>query len=198
MADELPIIIKQRFAAGAQPASEQEAQELAEFYFHLGSLKRSQAQVTLREIITIFTRARLFQCSIMHAAQSLLGPRVQHEQPELATAILAAMRQVHGWEQAVWPNPDAACIEQVPRGVRVSNSQVEYVLQGAQLDNSPLWRSKADAAQPLLPTLRSTLVSLALASAAGEPALLVGPSSCKNLATRVWSDVTGGLFKLAH
>jgi hypothetical protein len=198
--------VKERFAADQTPITPQEARQLASLYASLkqpdttsSSSLDPDLRLTMREIIKIVRRSRAFSCTLLDATLSLLATRAQPGSTA-AQHLLAAVQGVRGWGKARWPAAGSATVTQEAGGVRVSDGLVQGLLPGAQLSRSPLWRDQLDPAHPYIPTtFLSAFVSLSLAAAAGEPVLLVGPTSCKTLAAQAWADVMGspeGLWTL--
>lgn len=181
----MAVIIRERFRAQGMGGNvtAQGAAQLAALHQAL------PGQVTMREVIKVVRRCAAFKCSLLDGALSLLAVKAP---PGSAAAsnILAALRSVPGWGQAQWPQPSSISVQQLPKqaGVRFALGAVSVSVPGACLANSRLW-SRLPSSPPH--NLVCALVHVALAVAAREPVLLVGPSGCKTLAVALYLQIVG-------
>jgi hypothetical protein len=112
-------------------------------------------------------------------------------QPGREQELVAVLQSVEGWSGVRLPAADDYEVKTVPGGVRFAMGPMEVLVPGADLSRVSASAGAAVGSAGMPPSMRRTLVHLALAFAAGEPVLLVGPTCHKSAAVRAWCEMTG-------
>jgi hypothetical protein len=164
---------------------------LAQLYAALVTPAGSQltgCRLTLREVMKIRRRQKVLGLPLPIAAMSLLGPRVQHSE-DVAAQLMDIFKSLGGeFAELDMPRPEQYMVKQQPAAVRFQAGPKCWLdVQGASLRSV----DGAASSDQMPAMLRMGLVQLAFAAAAGEPVMLVGPTSCKSKLVATWAAITG-------
>ena len=164
------------------------ASQLAELYL---KLKPLPCAITLREIIKIVRRHELFRrngtaASWWDVTLSFLMARMDGAPPATREKVVSTIKLIEGWVNVESPFNWEVSIAHSDKGVRFREGPLSLVIPDARLSDCAVWSSE----RPPPKRLQRKLVQLVFALAAGEPVLLIGPTSFKTVMVNMWMDLT--------
>eukprot|EP00397_Hematodinium_sp_SG-2012_P000003 GEMP01000003.1.p1 GENE.GEMP01000003.1~~GEMP01000003.1.p1 ORF type:complete len:4909 (+),score=981.62 GEMP01000003.1:163-14889(+) len=156
---EIQTIIVQRGSV-----SEADATLLAKVYCAL------RPKITLRDVLKWVNRRTILSWTWPDLIHVFLDAR--------ETSVLETIFK--GWKR---PGNLTVKVEQTDVGVQFSQGDCHIMVKNARLDRSALFKRR----QPQ--TFLKALMKVAIAAAAEEPMVLVGPTNCKSLVTETWCQI---------
>lgn len=105
--------------------------------------------------------------------------------------MVSTVKLVEGWANVESPSTWGVSIVCSEKGVRFREGPLSLEIPDVQLSECATWNSK----HPPPEYLQRKLVQLVFALAAGEPVLLIGPTSFKTMLVNMWIDLTNSRDK---